>query len=104
VAGQRSCYTKAWIDPAAFRIVRMRLDLLEPRLDVGLERTTTEIRFGEASIPQVSGILWLPHEVTVTTMYNGQMYCNRHLYSNFKRFVVRSEIKPVEATKPHAPN
>src|SRR5579863_588079 len=34
----------------------------------------------------------LPQEVTVATIYNGRMYRNQHLYSNFKRFVVHSEI------------
>ena len=92
----------AWIDAASYRIVKMRLDLLEPRLDVALERSTTEIQFGEFRIPQA--VVWLPREVTVTTIYNGQMYRNRHVYSNFKRFVVHSEIKPVEEPKPHPPD
>lgn len=94
----------AWIDAASFRIVRMRLDLLEPLLDVGLERETTEIRFGEVPIAQAATLLWLPQEVTVTTIYNGQMYRNRHLYSNFKRFVVHSEIGPAQPPKPRPPN
>lgn len=92
----------AWVDAVTFRIERMRLDLLEPQLDVGLERTTTEIQFGEVQLAQT--VLWLPREVTVTTIYEGQLYRNLHLYSNFRRFVVHSEIKPVELTQPHPPN
>ncbi len=95
----------AWIDATSFRIVRMRLDLLEPRLDVALERQTTEIRFGEVRIPQAAAALWLPQEVTLTTVYNGQLFRNRHVYSNFRLFVVNSEIKPTEPEQqPHPPN
>ena len=94
----------AWIDPVSFRIVRMRLDLLEPRLDVALERQTTEIRFGEVRIRQAAAELWLPQEVIVTTVYNGQLFQNRHVYSNFRLFVVNSEIKPAEPEQPHPPD
>jgi len=91
----------AWIDASSFRIVRMRLDLLEPRLDVGLERTTTELRFGEVRVPQATAVLWLPEEVTVTTIYYGQLYRNRHIYSNFRLFVVHSTIKPAAPRETH---
>jgi len=40
----------AWIDAISYRIVRMRLDLLKPRLDIGLERSTTDIQFGEVHL------------------------------------------------------
>lgn len=94
----------AWIDAASFRIVRMRLDLLEPRLDVALERQTTDIQFGEVRIPKAPEALWLPEEVVVTTVYNGQLFRNRHRYSNFRLFVVKHEITPAEPEQPRAPN
>ena len=83
----------AWIDSGSFRIAKMRLDLLEPQLDVALERLTTEIIFGEVRIPQAVSALWLPQAVTVTTVDAGQLYRNRHIYSNFRLFIVKSEIK-----------
>lgn len=70
-----------WIDAQSFRIVKMRLDLLKPRLDVALERQTTEIGFAGVLIPQVATALWLPQQVTVTTIYDGQLFRNRHVYS-----------------------
>jgi hypothetical protein len=94
----------AWIDAITYRIARMRLDLLEPRLDIGLERMTIDLQFGEVHIPQAVSALWLPREVTVTSIYNGQMYRNRHLYFNFKRFTVNSEIKPTVPAPSHPPN
>jgi hypothetical protein len=94
----------AWIDGANFRITRMRLDLLEPRLEVALERLTTEIQFGTVRLPQAAAAFWLPQKVTVTSICNGEMYRNQHLYSNFRLFTVRSEIKPAKLEPPHAPN
>lgn len=94
----------AWIDASSFRIVKMRLDLLKPRLDVGVERSTTEIRFGEVRIPQAAAALWLPEDVTVTTIYYGQLYRNRHVYSNFRVFAVHSTIVPATPRQPHPPN
>lgn len=94
----------AWIDASSFRIVKMRLDLLEPRLDVGVERTTTEIRFGEVRTPQSAAALWLPQAVTVTTIYYGQLYRNLHVYSNFRVFAVHSTIVPAAPRQPHPPN
>jgi hypothetical protein len=84
---------------SAFRIAKMRLDLLSPRLDVALERQTTEIRFGEVHIPGAAAVLWLPQEVTVTTVYDGQIFRNRHVYSKFGLFSVNSE-----ETKPKGTN
>jgi hypothetical protein len=83
----------AWIDSGSFRIAKMRLELLEPQLDVALERLTTEITFGEVRIPQAVSALWLPQAVTVTTVDAGQLYRNRHVYSNFRLFTVKSETK-----------
>jgi hypothetical protein len=88
-----------WIDPGTYRIAKMRLDLLAPRLDVALERQTTEIRFGEVHVPGNPALLWLPQEVTVTTVYDGQLFRNRHLYSGFGLFTVSSE-----ETKSKGPN
>jgi hypothetical protein len=60
----------------------MRTDLLAPREDVGLERLTTEIEFGEVRLPEVSTPLWLPHEVVVTTASNGEILHNQHRYTS----------------------
>jgi hypothetical protein len=87
----------AWIHSKSFRIAKMRLDLLEPQLDVALERLTTEIQFGEVRIPQATAALWLPQAVTVTTVNGGQLFRNRHAYSNFRLFTVKSETKAADS-------
>ena len=86
----------AWIDPKSSQIQKLRLDLLKPRLDVALEKQTTEIHFGEVPLPQAASSLWLPLEVTVTTLYDGQGYRNHHLYSNYRLFTVKTKIAPAQ--------
>lgn len=92
----------AWIDAATHKILKMRLDLLKPRLDVKLEMQTTEIRFGEVHISDsASSALWVPLRVTVTTAWNGQVFHDQHLYSNYRLPGANTKIKPAsEETGP----
>jgi hypothetical protein len=82
-----------WIDALSDHIVKLRLDLLEPCLEVGLERQTTEIKLGEVRIPETTATLWLPLEVTVTAMCKGLAFRNVHHYSKYRTFRVESTIK-----------
>ncbi len=90
----------AWIDEASFRIVRLRTDLLAPRPDIGLEKQTTELRFGETSLPQTVSPLWLPQEVVVTTEMNDQLYQNVHRYSDFRLFHVETKVLSARPDQP----
>jgi hypothetical protein len=90
----------AWIDQANFRIVRLRTDLLAPRPDIGLERLTTELHFGETRLPQTASPLWLPQEVVVTTEMNHQFLRNVHHYSGYRSFTVESKILPAPPDQP----
>lgn len=82
-----------WIDARTYRVIKLRMDLLEPRLDVALEKLTTEIDLGEVHIPHLADTLWLPLDVTVTAVCNGQLFRIRHEYSKYRQFVVQSTIK-----------
>lgn len=90
----------AWIDAASFRIVRLRTDLLAPRPDIGLEKQTTELRFGETRLPQIVSPLWLPQEVVVTTGGNNQVFRNIHRYSGYRLFKVETKILPALPDQP----
>jgi hypothetical protein len=90
----------AWIDEASFRIVRLRTDLLAPRPDIGLERQTTELHFGETRLPQTVSPLWLPQEVVVTTDMNHQFFRNVHRYSGYRLFKVETKILPAPPDQP----
>jgi hypothetical protein len=74
-----------WIDTATNEILKMRADLLKPRLDVKLELQTTEIQFGEVHISDADSTpLWVPLQVIVTTVWDGIVFRDEHLYSNYK--------------------
>jgi hypothetical protein len=89
-----------WIDKASFRIVRLRMDLLSPRPDIGLERQTTELHFGETRLPQTASPLWLPQEVVVTTEIKKQLLRNVHYYSGYRLFKVETKILPAPPDQP----
>jgi hypothetical protein len=83
-----------WIDSTDFRIVRMREDLLAPRPDIRLEKLTTQIRFDEVHIPKAGASLWLPQEAIVAWEFNGTAVEQRHLYSDYRLFTVKTRILP----------
>jgi len=97
----------AWIDAATHKILKMRVDLLKPRLDVQLEMQTTEIRFGEVHISDAaSSPLWVPLRVTVTTAWNGQVFREKHVYSHYRLPAANTTIKsaPEETVPPPKTN
>ena len=85
----------AWIDPVTYQILRMRIDLLAPRMDALLARQTTEIWFSEVHFNEISQSFWVPQEVVVTIDWAGHLYQNRHSYSDYLVFSVESQDKLV---------
>lgn len=83
----------AWIDSETYEIIRVRTDLLAPLLKVKLERTTTEIAYGEVYFKSVGRKLSLPRQVTVTVDWNGKHLLNQHRYSDFELFNVEATDK-----------
>ena len=83
----------AWIDPRNHQILRMRTDLLAPRMDVLLARLTTEVWYREEHFSASPQAFWLPREVVVTIGWNGRVYKNRHRYSEYRVFSVVSDDK-----------
>ena len=83
----------AWIDESDFRIVRLRTDLLAPRPDFFLRTLTSEVRFSEVRVPELTDPLWLPQEVKTTWDFKGQVMQEVHHYSDFRLY--RSKVKIV---------
>ena len=83
-----------WIDSSDFRIVRMREDLLAPRPDIYLEELTSNIRFDEVHIPGAEVSLWLPQDATIEWEFKGTVLQQRHLYSDYRLFAVKTRILP----------
>jgi hypothetical protein len=81
----------AWIDPVSFRILRLRTDIQQPELSVGLQRETTQVDYFEVTFKQDGKTLWLPRQVTVNGQLNKYVFHNRHDYSDYRLFVVRTE-------------
>lgn len=106
----------AWIDPASGQIVRLRVDMLAPRPDVGLLGNTVEVTFGKVQFPEMPAVsMWMPKVVMVTIRLEdmarvdhprplfqrhrktGQRalmtYRNVHRYSDYRLFGSRSKLK-----------
>jgi len=92
----------AWIDPDAYKIVRLRTDLLKPESAIRLERQTTEITYDPVQFKQIASTVWLPAEVAVTVEWAGKTFRNTHHYSDFKLFNTGTEehVKPVNIPPP----
>lgn len=82
----------AWFDTSDFRILRIRTELLAPLPEVSLQQLSADIRFMEIRIPNVSSILFLPRDVTVTSVVSGGTLRERHSYSDYRLFRAQSKI------------
>jgi VWFA-related protein len=91
-----------WVDKNNFQIIRMRSDLLAPQNEIGLDRLTTEVKFGEVSLQDVSNPLWLPSDVAVSMEIDNQKFHNVHRYTNYRRY--RVSVKIGEPQKSQLPD
>jgi len=83
----------AWINPAGFRIVRLRTDIQAPEPNVGLQRETTEVDYSEVNFEKSGKTLWLPRAVTVNGQLGDYVFHNLHRYSDYRLFNVQVEQK-----------
>jgi hypothetical protein len=82
----------AWVDPHDFRILRVRIDLLEPVPEVSLHRLTADIQFALTRIEDVPSPLELPQEVAVTYTVGSSTMQEIHKYSEYRLFRAQSKI------------
>ena len=82
-----------WVDPRSYQILRLWECLLAPRTDVFLASANSDVQFSEVHFQSVSQAFWLPREVVVTLMFYGQLYRNRHRYSDYQVATVNVEEK-----------
>jgi hypothetical protein len=83
----------AWIDPAKYRILRLRTDVERPELSVGLRWETTEAEYSEVTFKEGGKTMWLPREVTVSGQLKDYTFRNQHRYSGYRFFLVQTEDK-----------
>lgn len=93
-----------WVDMSNFQIIRMRVDLLAPRPEIGLDQQTTLVTFSKVQLLDLATPLWLPKEVKVYLKFKeldsnqGQLfelvYRNEHHYANYRRYRVTVKLNP----------
>ncbi|HME00941.1 MAG TPA: VWA domain-containing protein [Terriglobia bacterium] len=83
----------AWIDPESFNILRLRTDIEQPELKVGLRKETTEVSYSAVTFKEGGKTLWLPQEVTVNGQLGEYNFQNHHYYSKYRLFIVKAEEK-----------
>jgi len=83
-----------WVDAIDFRIVRMREDMLAPRPDVYLKEVTTRIRFADVALEKAGTSFWLPVEAAISWNCKGILVEQRHIYSNYRLYSVKTRIIP----------
>lgn len=82
----------AWVDPADFKILRLRTDILAPPPGVPLRQLTADIQFAQTTIAELPSPLWLPREVAITSNLYGNVFRETHTYSNYRLFRTRSKL------------
>lgn len=80
----------AWIEPDNFQILRMRVDLLKPRPEIGWQKT--DIQLSEVRLPVVTKPLWLPHDAVVTTPTKNGALREKHEFSDYRVFVTSTTV------------
>jgi len=81
-----------WVDKDKYQILQMHTDLLAPRVEISLNRETTEVKFGETHLPDVPDPLWLPTVVNVYLEISNRGFRNEHHYTHYRRYRVSVKI------------
>jgi VWFA-related protein len=83
----------AWIRSSDYQIVKMRTDLLAPLPDAALKQVTTVVLFARNQFPDSPTGFWLPQKVDVKVGLGPYLFSNRHKYSDYRMFRVKSVIR-----------
>jgi len=92
-----------WIDAENFQIVRLVSNLLTPLPQIKLDGVETQIDFDKVQFGRKAHEFWLPVQVIVTVHWNGKVFRNTHVYSDFRLFNVETQQKitrPFDTTQP----
>jgi hypothetical protein len=81
----------AWIRSSDYQILRIRTDLRAPLPP--LEGVTTRVLYANTEFQGSPIALWLPREVEVKVGLGDYEFSNRHKYSDYRMFRVKSVIK-----------
>lgn len=82
----------AWIDPASFEVVRIQAGLGNSMADMGLLRLDADVSYSDVTFNQ-SIRYWLPARAVVEAETKRQHWRNTHLFSDYRRFEVETQVK-----------
>jgi hypothetical protein len=82
----------AWIDPASFAVVRIQAGVGGSIAETGLLRLDADVTYSEVRFNGASPF-WLPSRALIEAETRRQHWRNTHLFSNYRRFEVDTQIK-----------
>lgn len=82
----------AWIDPNSFEVVRIQAGLGNSMADMGLLRLDADVSYSDVTFNQ-SIRYWLPARAVVEAETKRQHWRNTHLFSDYRRFDVETQVK-----------
>jgi hypothetical protein len=81
---------RAWIDPGSYQVVRLETELAKPVKEIELTKEHLLIEYGQVQFHTQKEQLWLPQTVELYVERQGHRYYRRHVFSNFKVFLVET--------------
>lgn len=81
----------AWIDPASLEVVRIQAGLGDSLADIGLLRLQADVTYSDIHLSGAAEY-WLPVRATIEAQTKRQHWQNTHVFSDYKRFSVDTDV------------
>lgn len=82
----------AWLEPETGAIVRIDAGLVEPMNDIGLRTLHTQVNYAPIKLAGSEQTFFYPASAYVEVETRKQRWRNIHLFTNYKRFGVSTEV------------
>lgn len=83
----------AWIDPETYAVVRIQAGLGSSMAEAGLLRLDADVTYSDVRFNETARF-WLPSKAIIDAETKRQHWRNTHLFSNYRRFDVETQVKP----------
>lgn len=81
----------AFIEPQTGAVVKMKADVADTMVDVGLKALRSEVVFAPVPFKDSKEVYWFPLQATVEVETPRQHWRNTHQFSQYKKFSVSTE-------------
>lgn len=85
----------AWVDPGSFAVVRIVAGVGTTMAERGLLRLDTDVTYSDVHFNETVHF-WLPSRAVIEAETRRQHWRNTHLFSNYRRFDVETQVKTAE--------